>query len=172
MILETGRASRSSVRAGFTLLEIILVFALIALTASVMIANFTTFLNFEDSIAPEDTLRAAIRSARFQAANERRIATLRYDKETAALIVNSDQSFPLTADFGEGGRSEIRFYLVPPANGMDRFPDAKSSQLETKQVQFAPDRSSSPFAVEIDTGQGTAERIVFDPFSSLVRSPE
>lgn len=137
-----------------------------------MIANFTTFLNFEDNVDPEETLRAAIRSARFQAASERTIATLSYDKETGALIVSSGESFPLTADFGKDGRGEIRFYLVPPAEGMGRFPEAQNSQLETKVVRFAPDRSSSPFAAEIDSGQGSAERLVFDPFSSLVRSPE
>ena len=82
--LETGlRVSKnraSASRAGFTLLEIILVFALIALAASVIIANFTTFLNFEDRVDPEETLRAAIRSARFQAASGRGEATLRFDK--------------------------------------------------------------------------------------------
>ncbi|MFT5837180.1 MAG: Tfp pilus assembly protein FimT [Candidatus Azotimanducaceae bacterium] len=172
MILETGPASNSTTRAGFTLLEIILVFALIALTASVMITNLTTFLNFDESVAPEETLRNAIRSARFQAASERRIATLSYDKETGSLVVSSGESFPLTADFGEGERGEIRFYLIPPAEGMESFPDGKRSQLETNEVYFAPDRSSSPFAAEIDTGQGTAIRLVFDPFSSLVRSAE
>jgi len=181
MILETGRASNrvarsqcsrsQSSQAGFTLLEIILVFALIALSASVIIANFTTFLNFDDQVAPEDTLRAAIRSARFQAASERIPATLSFDKETGALVVSGGESFPLQANFKDG-TDEIRFYLVPPAEGMGRFPDAESSQLEAKEVSFAPDRSSTPFVVEIDTGEGTPQRLVFDPFSSLVRSPK
>ena len=55
---------------------------------------------------------------------------------------------------------------------MGPFPDAVRTQLETKEVRFAPDRSSSPFVAEIDNGQGTPVRLVFDPFSSLVRSPE
>jgi hypothetical protein len=55
---------------------------------------------------------------------------------------------------------------------MGRFPDAKSKLMETKKISFAPDRSSSPFVVEIDTGKGTAARFTFDPFSSLVRSEE
>ena len=174
--LETGlRVSKnkaSASRAGFTLLEIILVFALIALAASVIIANFTTFLNFEDRIDPEETLRAAIRSARFQAASGRGEATLRFEKDTGALVVEPGERFPLNPNFAKDSRGEIRFYLVPPAEGMGPFPDAVRTQLETKEVRFAPDRSSSPFVAEIDNGQGTPERLVFDPFSSLVRSPE
>jgi len=170
MTLETGRVSSQRSRAGFTLLEIIIVFALITLASGVIIANFTTFLNFDDQINPEDTLRTAIRSARFQAASERSLAILSYDKETGALVVSGGASFPLNADFGKEGRGEIRFYLVPPAEGMASFPDAERSQLETQEVRFAPDRSSSPFAVEIDPGQGSPQRLVFDPFSSLVRS--
>ena len=66
MILETGPASRHRSKAGFTLLEIIIVFALITLASGVIITNFTAFLNFDEKINPEDSLRSAIRSARFR----------------------------------------------------------------------------------------------------------
>lgn len=156
----------------FSLIEIVLVIALMAVAASVVIANFAAFADRGNETSPEETLRAAIRAARFQAASERSVTTLSYDQESGALVLSGGESFPLNADFGKEGRGEIRFYLVPPAEGMGSFPDAKSSQLETKEVSFAPDRSSSPFAVEIDLGQGAPERLVFDPFSSLVRSAE
>lgn len=180
MTLETGQVSKSvskpvskpRSRAGFTLLEIIVVFALITLASSVIITNFTTFLDFDDQINPEDTLRTAIRSARFQAASERSVSKLRFDEEAGALVIEGGESFQLNANFGQEGRGEIRFYLVPPAEGMGPFPNAESSRMETKEIRFAPDRSSSPFAVEIDSGQGAPQRLVFDPFSSLVRSAE
>jgi type II secretory pathway pseudopilin PulG len=172
MILETGLASRPRSQAGFTLLEILLVFALITLASGVIITNFTTFLNFDEQINPEDSLRTAIRSARFQAASERSVTTLSYDDEAGALVVSGGESFQLNSNFGKEGRGEIRFYLLPPAEGMGRLPDAETSRLETKKLSFAPDRSSSPFAVEIDTGEGSAQRLIFDPFSSLVRSPK
>jgi len=56
---------------------------------------------------------------------------------------------------------------VPPARGLTPFEDPSQTQLEISEVSFAPDRSSSPFVVEIDSGNGRPERIVFDPFSSL-----
>ena len=172
MILETGPASRHRSQAGFTLLEIIIVFALITLASGVIITNFTAFLDFDEKINPEDSLRSAIRSARFQAASSRGIATLIYDDETGTLVVSGGESFQLNSNFGREGRGEISFYLVPPAEGLGRFPDAKSSLMETKKLSFAPDRSSSPFVVEIDTGEGAPKRFVFDPISSLVRSEE
>ena len=172
MILETGLSSRPRSQAGFTLLEILLVFALITLASGVIITNFTTFLNFDEQMYPEDSLRSAIRSARFQAASERNVTTLSYDDEAGALVISGGESFQLNSNFGKEGRGEIRFYLLPPAEGMGRFPDAETSRLETKKLSFAPDRSSSPFAVEIDTGEGSAQQFIFDPFSSLVRSPK
>jgi len=156
----------------FTLIEIVLVIALMAVAASVVIANFVAFADRGDEVSPEETLRAAIRSARFQAASQRTITHLSYDKENGALVISDGESFPLNTDFSKDGRGEIRFYLVPPASGMSPFPEAARSQLATSEVRFAPDRSSSPFVAEIDSGQGTPQRLVFDPFSSLVRSPE
>jgi Tfp pilus assembly protein FimT len=172
MILETGPASRHRSQAGFTLLEIIIVFALITLASGVIITNFTAFLDFDERINPEDSLRSAIRSARFKAASSRSISTLIYDDQAGTLVVSGGESFQLNSNFGRGGRGEISFYLVPPAEGLDRFSDAKSSLMETTKISFAPDRSSSPFVVEIDTGEGAPERFIFDPFSSLVRGEE
>jgi Tfp pilus assembly protein FimT len=169
---QSKRKSGKNASSGFTLLEILLVFALMALTASVMIANFTTFLDFDANAAPEETLYAAIRAARFEAASKRQITSLRFDKEAGALVLSSGENFSLNAEFGEEGRSEIRFYLVSPAEGLGTFPKAIDSRLETKEIRFAPDRSSSPFVVEIDTNQGSPTRMAFDPFSSLVRNSE
>ena len=176
-ISETGRIRASShkctaFKAGFTLLEIILVVALVAVASSIIISNFTTFLKFEDRLNPEDTLYAAIRSARFHAASEREITSLSYDRKSGSLTLSTGDSFPLNNNFDADGRGEIRFYLVPSAQGMERFSDPEDTKLETREIRFAPDRSSNPFVVVIDNGQGEIEHLVFDPFSSLVRRPE
>lgn len=185
MILETGNFQhppgrrwasqprrRSAHGAAFTIIEIVLVLALMALAASVVIANFVSFADRSGQLSAEETLAAAIRAARFQAASTRRPTELRFDKESGSLTVDSDTRFTLTDNFGENEPGEIRFYLVPPTTGLSRFPDPADSRLETKVLRFDPDRSSSPFVAEIDSGRGTAQRLVYDPFSSLVRSPE
>lgn len=174
---ETGRIRASShkcpaYRAGFTLLEIILVVALIALASSVIISNFTTFLKFENRLNPEEVLYAAIRSARFHAACERELTSLSYEKESASLVLSTGDSFPLNYNFSPEERGEIRFYLVPSARGMERFSDPEDTKLEVREILFASDRSSNPFIAVIDNGQGAVKRLVFDPFSNLVRRPE
>ena len=173
----TGRIRASShkcpvYRAGFTLLEIILVVALIALASSVIISNFTTFLKFEDRLNPEEVLYAAISSARFHAACERELTSLSYEKASASIVLSTGDSFPLNYNFSSEERGEIRFYLVPSAQGMERFSDPKDTKLEVREILFAPDRSSNPFVAVIDNGQGAVKRLVFDPFSNLVRRPE
>lgn len=172
MTLATGKNKRQPANAAFTLIEIVLVIALMAVAAGIVIANFVAFADRGEETSPVETLHSAIRSARFHAASSRQLTTLQFDKENGQLVLSSGDSFPLNEDFGQDGPGEINFYLVPPAEGLAPFPDPESSDLETSAVSFAPDRSSSPFVVEIDTGSGNAERLVFDPFSSLVRSSE
>jgi prepilin-type N-terminal cleavage/methylation domain-containing protein len=169
MTLAIGKTEAGASRAAFTLIEIVLVIALIAVAASVVVTNFLAFADRGEVVSPEDTLRSAIRSARFHAASERRVTTIRFNKETGALALSSGESFSLDDDFGNEGRGEIRFYLVPPAQGLKPFPQPDRTQLETAEIAFAPDMSSSPFVAEIDAGSGNAVRLVFDPFSSLVR---
>ncbi|MEO0510995.1 MAG: type II secretion system protein [Verrucomicrobiota bacterium] len=171
MTLATGSKPLLSSREGFSLIEILLVVALIALASGVLITNFTTFSDVTQEYRPEEILQAAIREARFTAAAERVTTRISYDDKTGNLLIEpGDQSYGLGENFGTGGQGEIRFYLVPPAEGLRPFPDADRSTLKTREVAFAPDRSSSPFIAEIDNGLGNALRLRFDPFSSVVRT--
>jgi prepilin-type N-terminal cleavage/methylation domain-containing protein len=170
--LKLHPSRRAPLRAAFTLIEIVLVLALMAVAASVVIANFVAFADRGGELSAEETLYSAVRSARFQAASSRRTTELRFDKETGSLTIGSDTSFPLNEHFAATEAGEIRFFLAPPTTGLSSFADPADSRLETKVVRFAPDRSSSPFVAEIDSGHGTPQRLVFDPFSSLVRRSE
>lgn len=167
MTSATGN-SKQRAGAGFSLIEIVLVLGLIAVAGSIVIANFASMADRGDTQTTQELLHAAVRKARFVAANNRMVTTLRFDKESGSLQISDTDEITLNADFGKDGPAEIRFYLVPPAEGLASFPSAERTRLETAAVRFAPDRSSSPFAVEIDSGSGTAERLVFDPFSSLL----
>ena len=138
MTLETGLASRHRSKAGFTLLEIIIVFALITLASGVIITNFTAFLDFDEKINPEDSLRSAIRSARFQAASNRSVVTLIYDDEAGTLVVGGGESFQLNSNFGREGRGEIRFYLVPPAEGYGSVSGCQKQPNGNKKTQLCP----------------------------------
>jgi prepilin-type N-terminal cleavage/methylation domain-containing protein len=173
MILATGNRRRGAARSGFTLIEILLVIALIALASSVVIVNFIAFADRGDSTSPQEVLTQAIRRARFVAAADRMTTKLRYDDESGTLQIEPlGESFPINANFGPQGRGEIRFFVIPPAQGLGRFPDPEQTTLQVPTVAFAPDRSSSPFVVEIDSGSGTPVRLRYDPFSSVIRTEE
>jgi len=59
MTLATGNSRRRSGRSGFTLIEILLVIALIALASSVVIVNFIAFTDRGDDSSPEEVLTVA-----------------------------------------------------------------------------------------------------------------
>ena len=173
MTLATGNRRPAPVPGGFTLIEILLVIALIAVAVSVVLINFTAFADREDSNSPEEVLTDAIRKARFIAAADRIPTTLRYDGESGTLRIDpSGEQLEINSDFGPEGRGEIRFFLVPSAQGLGPFPDPQRSTLGTPAVTFAPDRSSSPFLAEIDSGRGSPVRLRYDPFSSVIRTEE
>ena len=174
MTSAIGKNRRSGGRAGFTLIEIILVLGLIAFATAIVVTNFVAMVDRGNETDPEEQLRAAVREARFLAATQRRATTMRYDAETGDLIVaaeggTEETRFALGEGF-EGRRDGVVFYLVPSAEGLSPFPDAKSTRLKTGAVRFAPDRSSSPFVAEIESGNATPQRLTFDPFSNLVKT--
>ncbi|MEM1221202.1 MAG: hypothetical protein AAGH40_00445 [Verrucomicrobiota bacterium] len=172
MTSATGSKSFRNV-AGFTLIEIVFALGLIAVATTVVVVNAISMINRSNQETVEEVLLAAIKEARFTAAADRKVTELRFNKEKGSLQISNTQgtevSFALDEDFARRGDSEIKFYLVPAAEGLGRQEDPIRTDLETEVVRFAPDRSSSPFVVEIDTGSGIPERVAIDPFSSLER---
>ena len=172
MISATGnKFGQRSARQGFSLVEIVLVVGLIALVAGMIVSNIGVIADRGNEQSTEEIVKAAIRSARFEAAHSRSVTSLRFNDETGQLELSAEggenSSFALGDDFARGGRSSVRFYLVPSSEGLDAPEDPSRTRMETSMVQFAPDRSSSPFVLEIDYGSGSPERLIFDPFSSL-----
>lgn len=176
MISATGN-KRIQKLSAFSLIEILLVLALMAVASSIVVYNFAAFANRGDSLNTEDTIDAAIREGRYLAASTKKIIVLNYEEQTGQLVLSSDNNavaeFQLDEVFGENGRGTIEFYSVPSSEGMSPIVDPAQSRSQIVAVQFAPDRSSTPFFVEINFGEGTSERHVYDPFSSLrkVSSP-
>jgi prepilin-type N-terminal cleavage/methylation domain-containing protein len=161
----------------FSLIEIVLVLALIAIATSAVIFNVDSFIGKDTNPSTRESLSEAIRFARIQAAKQQTLTELTFDQEQGALIVSSKsntlKTFPLTdPNFQTTGTGAITFALIPPAEGLSPFPRNSDTSITLEKVQFNSDRTSTPFIVSIDDGINSEEVIVYDPFSHFPRQLE
>jgi prepilin-type N-terminal cleavage/methylation domain-containing protein len=173
LVIGTNKNAHLAQKA-FSLIEIVLVLALIALATSAVILNFDSFIGKDTRISTRESLSQAIRFARIQAAKQQTLTELYFDQDQGTLVVaassNTLKTFPLSdPNFQSTGNGDIIFFLIPPAEGLKPFPSIRSANFELERIQFNSDRSSTPFMVNIDDGTNPEETIVFDPFSHFPR---
>lgn len=162
--LETG----SNVRRGFTLIELIIVIALVALIGGLVTINAGAILRGLGEEPVDRILKKAVREARFQAASIKEPAYLRYDKESGEFLVSTGAgaqlaSFDVTPE-DEEVKPEVEFEQILPSEGLD------SPRMETVSIQkvvFRADRSSTPFQATIQEGTSSFT-LRYDPFSAIV----
>ena len=176
-ISATGKSKPVRHASGFTLIEICLVLGLIAAVTGLFIMNVAKMADRSDDVAADRVLINAIREARFMAARSRSTTTLVYDSNSGSLTfsngIGDSDKISMGEPFTSDRSAEIRFYLVPASEGISPPFNPETTRMEAQEIRFAPDRSSSPFVVELDFGSGTeAQRMIFDPFSNLVRAPK
>lgn len=178
MILGIGTRQRNwaiakQTTAAFSLIEIVLVLALVALATSIVLLNFDAFIERSQTPSPREVLNESIRFARFEAAKQQAITELSFDKESGSLVVSiqsqSLESFSLGENFEASGFASVRFDLIPPAEGFDSFESPADQKNPLERVQFSPDRSSTPFLATIDDGINPITSLAFDPFSHFPR---
>lgn len=162
--METG----SAVRRGFTLIELVLVIALIAVAGTLVVANADALLRGLGSETAERTLQKAVQEARFLAASQRENTQLRFNRESGDLEILAEDggrlaAFTLAPDV-EGEVPEILFEQILPAEGLQ---GAREQTVEIPSVAFRPDRSSTPFRARIGGGFNSFSQR-YDPFSAIV----
>lgn len=156
-------------RRGFTLIELIIVIALIALIGGLVAINAEALLRGLGDEPVERIFQKAVREARFQAAYLKEATELRYDEERAAFDIHTATGRGL-ASFPSGLEPddpsvEILFEQILPEEGLTR--NSVLDTIEVEAVTFRPDRSSTPFQVIFDFGPTTFTQR-FDPFSDIV----
>lgn len=163
-------------RDGFSLIEILLVLALMAIAGSMVILNFSAFGDRGDQASSLEQLTQVVRKARYLAAHDRREAGLRFESEGGRLLVERDNFVLHEEKLGPGflgnGGGSVRFFRVPSAEGLNTPPVPVDAREGIAVVRFAPDGTCTPFVAEIDYGSGRPERYAFDPFSNLRKDLE
>lgn len=164
-ILETGK----SVKRGFTLIELIIVIALVALVGGLVVVNAEAIFRGLGEEPVDRILRKAVREARFQAAYLKEPVQLAFEEEGARFLLTGSGGQKL-ADFPTGlnGTSDnlsIEFEQILPEEGLNRNSTPETMEIEV--VTFRPDRSSTPFQALID--EDVRPYVLrFDPFSDIV----
>lgn len=127
---------------GFTLVEIILVFVLIGLFGGLVVVNTTAIFRLKSEPPIERVVTDAIREARFQAAINKEVAWLSYDKEKGIFHISVDSkdpspALPPDAVFG----SNFSFSSSVTTNeGEEEEDKPPPSQVKSYQVFFTEEQ--------------------------------
>ena len=150
-------------RDGFTLLEILVAIALIALLSAVLIGGATRMLSSEPTL-PADVFRKAVADARQQAVEKEVEVRLSFDSKEKAFQMTSaagSHSYPLTAS----GDVSVDF-LSNQKGGSAILVGGVLIETQTLPfVTFYPDGTCSPFRVQFHLNGDVPAPIAIDPWT-------
>ena len=158
---------------GFSLIEILLVFALVAIGLAVTVVNFDVFETSGRSEPPEKIALGAIREARMAAIVAQEWTYLTWDAEKRSFDISTlaggtIQSFPVERGVDAAADNlEVIFETIPSAfNGRTPFNFRQNNTSTLERVAFSPQRVSNPFILKVNDGDIAFEQRI-DPFSSM-----
>jgi len=151
---------------GFTLIEILLVLALLALFSALFIPGVNSILRQIDERGPEQALAETVLAARGAALASGRIVTLVHDADQRTLRAD-DASVPdLVIEPG------TTLTLLPPAGGSLILLGGQAVETgEMRRIRFFADGTCDPFRVRLQTDKTPARIWQSDPWTCAL-SPE
>lgn len=163
-------------RKAFTLIEMMLTIALIAMLSSLFIWNINSMLKQGELEALQNELWKAVEQAKQSAVFSRTPRVVRFDKELQAFIVSagSEQlTFEVDTDsFSEGVEIEVIFSETLPKDGYRLVRGELVTQREIESVTFYPDGTCTPFSVDLKIAEYESS-FQIDPWtSSQLTRPE
>ncbi|MEM7671788.1 MAG: type II secretion system protein [Verrucomicrobiota bacterium] len=163
---------------GFSLIEIVLVFALIGVATAVTIVNFDMLGESGNSEPPENVALHAIRTARIAAISEQEWTYLSWNKEERAFEIstlNGNVVEKIVVERGVSANEDpLEVIFESPASEFHNrtpFEFRQDVGSPLKRIAFSPQRASTPFILRILDGSIEYSRRI-DPFSSLPIQPE
>lgn len=138
---------------GFTIIEVLLALALMALVAGLFAVNFDVLLTSIGEKRPEKILHSAICEARYQALKEHTPMYLSFDEQSHSLVIFKDtiDKAIVAMPLKEGIR--VNFELIPPLMYKGGgFKEGTHSAKKEDQIAFYPDGSSQPVIVTLEEG--------------------
>lgn len=168
---SSNRRFRRGAVGGFTLLEILLVLAIIGLFSGIFIANMNLLFTFRDEKSTEEVFEEAVRQARFLSAKDKAPVQLLFDEELPGFRLKQGGEF---IDFPVREREERYEVRFLQERSRDSFILIQGQLVETEpidRVVFFPDGSCTPFLVEFGSG-AEAFTVRIDPWTGVRLPPE
>lgn len=162
----------------FSLIEVLLVLALVAVLLGIVAGNAGSFISGSNFEPPDRVLKKAVLDAVYHASESKQAAYLTYFEENASFLVTNASGGILAQHqvyekIDEDLREEeafipkVIFQAIGPLSGEDGDrTDYNDDELELRRI-FFHSGSSIPFSAEIEFREET-EKLVFDPFSGYV----
>ncbi len=115
----------------------------------------------------DDTLRKAVREARYQSVSLGGRVTLRWDTEERAFVIRDSVGLELKRmkSDAKGAKDAVVFSCIQPTDGYE-LKDGDPALLEVTELVFDSDRSATPFIADLHYA-GEDYSVRFDPFSNL-----
>jgi prepilin-type N-terminal cleavage/methylation domain-containing protein len=167
---------------GFSLIEVLLVLALIGVMAAIVAGNAGAFIQASGYEPPVRVLKKAVLDAYYFAGERKEATFLAYLEENASFIVsdssgNTLETHSIFKNLKQGDEldsddfPEIEFRAIGPlAGGSGGNTIYRENQLLLKRIRFHSG-SSVPFEAII-RHRGEEQEFHFDPFSGFVLSAE
>ncbi len=162
----------------FSLIEVLLVLALVAVLLGIVAGNAGSMISGSNFEPPNRVLKKAVLDAVYHASESKQAAYLSYEEENASFLVTNSSGGILAQHkvydkIDEDLREDesllpkVVFQAIGPLSGEDGgMTNYKDNELELRRV-FFHSGSSIPFSAEIEFREET-EELVFDPFSGYV----
>ena len=147
-------------RSAFTLMEVLVVLALMGLVAGIALIDFDSMLEGASKHSPLETLTAAVDAGRARALNAGAPVRLTYDAESGVLRLNA------------GGAPEI-FAFEKPAQVTFALPpdEAEGAERALDAITFHPAGVAMPAVIDLSVG-GERSRYRLEPFSAALAKEE
>lgn len=158
----------SKTQKAFTLIEVVIVLALIAFVSLLTIGNFSFLRDGFTRRPVDEVLKKAVHAARYQAVKVNRPVFMRFDSKTQVFEIR-DESGELIGDVFDSDVETLRveFFPVKPEDSVDNRPRYELALRPVDRVPFYPDRSCMPFLAAMQSDESGTIRLRFDPFSNI-----
>jgi prepilin-type N-terminal cleavage/methylation domain-containing protein len=153
---------------GFSMVEILLVIALIGILASIFVINFDTLLRQNETDSLEQAFWTASSEARNRAMFERRAQDLRYDPESQAYLIGAGENVKRyaveTSSWSDETQVEVLFKQRLSDDSYRLIGGKLITLREAPIIRFFPDGTCMPFILEIRVDENLRS-IEVDPWS-------